>query len=111
MFLEIADRDQRRAPTRRRADSQCPTWAKSIGHPTDERRAEWCGSQRNGEKDRYHTTAHGRVGRELYEAVGGSGEGLCGNADDDEREAKETVARHDRGQRAAESECCRADEQ
>lgn len=96
------------AKTRGSADAQRPARAKTISDPTDNGRADGRAAQGDGEEDGHHPSTHDGLGGELHQAVRRGGEGLGGDADDDQRGAKEPVARHDRGERAAGPESSQA---
>ena len=79
-------RPRRRASDQRgpKASATQPTIGAPIGVPP----------RAIAEPDRHHPAAHGRLGRQLHQAVGGGGEGQGRDADDHQGDAEQPVVRH-----------------
>ena len=58
---EVAEPDDRRAESPRRADAERPARAEGVGDPADDGRADGRAAQRDGQQDRHHAPAHGRA--------------------------------------------------
>ena len=90
--------------TGRRPDAERPAGTEFVGDPSDDWRAEWRAPEPYADAKRHHSPAHGRLGRELHQAVGRVGEGQGGHADHDESAGEEPIAWRKGAESAAESE-------
>jgi len=105
------DGDERRCKARSSADAERPARAARVRHPSDDRRSDGRASECDGDAQRHHAPSHGRLGRELHQAVRRVRKSQGSHADDDERGGEKPIARRERRQRAAETEYAGADQQ